>query len=386
MGGDGATLVIVAGLHGNEPAGVLGAMRVIRALREERSRRLQGRVVFLTGNRAALSVGVRFLDRDLNRAWTSERLRTLRMGARPGLPESTAREDREQRELLAELDRIIGAAGPTYALDLHTTSGPDGVFTTIGDTLENRDLAQFLPVPLVLGLEELVEGTLHEYLGERGVPSLAFESGQHEEPEAIDRAEAAIWLLLVGLRLLPESAVPEIGKARGQLVPIGEAFPKVLEFRHRHELREGDGFRMRPGFRSFQRLRAGTVVGDDLRGGVSMPEDGRILMPLYQSQGSDGFFVVREFKVFWLRLSRVLRGLGVGRFVHWLPGIREHPSIPGALDVNKRVARWYALQVLHLLGFRRQLDDGDRLVVLRRGKRAASEGVHTGDGHPPPNP
>ena len=39
---------------------------------------------------------------------------------------------------------------------------------------------------------------------------------------------------------------------------------------------------------------------------------------------------------------------------------------PEALLVDRRVARWYALQVLHLLGFRREIDVGDQLVVHRR--------------------
>jgi len=364
--GTGPTLLVVSGLHGNEPAGVVASQKVVSAL-SDRAEALRGRIHFLTGNRSALAAGVRYLDRDLNRAWTPARLRLLRAGAPPGFELDVAREDREQRELLAELERVLELSGPAYALDLHTTSGPDGVFTTIGDTLENRSLARALPVPLVLGLEELVEGTLHEYLGERGVVSLAFEAGQHVELEAVARAEAAIWILIGVTGLLPESELPELHEARRLLARTGRRFPRVLEFRYRHALLDGDGFRMRAGYRSFVPVVPGEVIGDDHGGPVRSPERGRLLMPLYQPQGQDGFFVVREFRVAWLHVSQLLRGLGVGRVVHWLPGIHRHPAIPGGLVVNRRIARWYPLQILHLLGFRRHIEDGDRLVVLQRG-------------------
>ena len=36
------------------------------------------------------------------------------------------------------------------------------------------------------------------------------------------------------------------------------------------------------------------MVGDDRYGEVAVPKSGRLLMPLYQEQGEDGFFVVRD--------------------------------------------------------------------------------------------
>lgn len=359
--GSGPTLLIVSGLHGNEPAGVEASARVLAGL-EDRAAELRGRVHFLVGNRGALQAGVRYVARDLNRAWTSHHLERLASGARSGA------EDAEQVEILAELDRVLTEApGPVYALDLHTTSGPGGVFTTVGDTLENRALAQALPVPLVLGLEELVDGTLHDYLASRGVVTLAFESGQHAEPEAVDRAEAAIWILLASTGLLPEALVPEITAAHSMLARSGRALPRVVELRHRHAISEGDRFRMRPGFRSFHRVRRGDLVAQDRDGPVGAPESGRILMPLYQTLGEDGFFVVREFRVFWLHLSRMLRRMRADRVVHLLPGIRQDPKRPEVLVVNRGIVRRYAIQLMHLLGFRKVLEDGDTVVVLKQG-------------------
>jgi predicted deacylase len=372
------TLVVVAGLHGNEPAGVVAARRVLEAL-AGRETRIRGRVVFLSGNRKALAERVRFLDRDLNRAWTPTQVAELRILPGSATPDADpparppSAEDEEQRELLEALDSVLDTSpGPVYVLDLHTTSGPGGIFTTVGDTLENRAMALALPVPLVLGLEEMVDGTLQDYLGSRGVSAITFESGQHLEPEAVDRAEAGIWLLLAAAGLFPEGALPELAPARKLLVQAGRQLPRSLEIRYRHPVRSEDAFRMNPGWANFHRVRRGQVIAEDRSGPIRAPVTGRVLMPLYQPQGEDGFFMVREFHPFWLNLSRILRRARVDRAIHWFPGIRKDPERPGVLLVNRRIARWYALQLLHLLGFRRHRAEGEQLVVLRRPRAVRS--------------
>jgi hypothetical protein len=89
-------------------------------------------------------------------------------------------------------------------------------------------------------------------------------------------------------------------------------------------------------------------------------------MPLYQKLGNDGFFVAQRVQSFWLALSALLRILRAGRIAHWLPGVSRVKDDPFALSVDRRVARYYALPILHLLGFRRRSDEGDRLTVERR--------------------
>jgi hypothetical protein len=139
-----------------------------------------------------------------------------------------------------------------------------------------------------------------------------------------------------------------------------------MEMRYRHAIAPDDRFHMHPGYRNFQPVRKGETVAEDQDGPVVSPESARMLMPLYQARGADGFFLVREFRPVWLWVSAGARRVGLDRWVHWLPGIRRHPDEPDALVVDRRVARWYALQLLHLLGFRREVEVGRTLVVHRR--------------------
>jgi succinylglutamate desuccinylase len=70
--------------------------------------------------------------------------------------------------------------------------------------------------------------------------------------------------------------------------------PKVTRLVHAHHIKPGDMFNMRPGYANFQKVNAGEHLADDIRGAILATQTSRILMPLYQAQGSDGFFLIKE--------------------------------------------------------------------------------------------
>ena len=51
-------------------------------------------------------------------------------------------------------------------------------------------------------------------------------------------------------------------------------------------------------------------------------------MPLYQPQGDDGFFVMREFRPFWLRVSSLLRRARADLLFRLLPAFDVIPTTP----------------------------------------------------------
>jgi len=359
----GPALVAVGGLHGNEPAGAEALRRVLVALDED-GLVLQGRFIAVRGNPVALRNGERFVDADLNRHWARDRVRRIVRGD----ADPTVAED---GDVLA-LSRIIGSAlaeaeGSAYVLDLHTTSGDSAPFATVGDTLRNRALAQAVPVPMVLGLEEHIDGTLLAYYNREGYSTLGLEGGRHDDPGSADRLEAGVWLTLAATGILADPrAADRLAAARALLEGARRGLPRVMEVRHRHVVHPGDGFAMRRGFRSFQYVRAGTVLAEDAGGQITAPESGYLMMPLYQRSGDDGFFITREFSPFWLILSAWLRRIRADRLAPILPGVRRQPHDPETLIIKGRVARWFALEVFHLLGYRKRRQLGRALVVTRR--------------------
>jgi len=318
--------------------------------------------VGLVGNRQALASNRRFIDHDLNRAWNPERL--ARLLKSPGSGEA---EDREQVELDATLQTIIDEApGRVFLLDIHTFSGPGSAFAILDDTLANREMAMDFPVPLVLGLEEELAGTLASYLTTQGVTVLGFEAGQHDDAGSVDRAEAAIWLALDSCGLMEGESRLRARQAGTFLEEQTESSVGMVEVLYRHVIDTRNGFSMVPGFRSFQTVVEGQLLAKSTTGAILAPRLGMILMPLYQDQGEDGFFLVREIRPVWLPVSATLRSWRLERFLHWLPGVSRDPDRADTFIVDRRLARYFALRLFHLLGFRRQGREGEDLVMTRR--------------------
>ncbi len=353
-------MICVCGLHGNELPGVLALQRLLPRL-ERDPRGLRGRLVGLAGNRQALERGQRFLEEDLNRIWFADRLARLRAGGDAVTPEES-----ELRELDAALEHALAECSEASVLDLHSTSGNGPAFTSLDDTLANRAMAFDLPVPHVLGLEEELSGTLVGYLNQLGITAIGFEAGQHSATTSVDHAEAAVWIAMESCGVLEPGVRDEVARARELLARNEPSRPGVVEVRHRHPVVPGDGFAMLPGFRCFQPVRAGEQLARDARGPITSPRSGLILMPLYQQQGGDGFFVIHRVHPAWLALSAFLRRLRVDRFAHWLPGVKRHPELAGAFHIDRASARWFALQVFHLLGFRRYARTETTLEMVRR--------------------
>jgi succinylglutamate desuccinylase len=365
LGGEtaGPTVVVMCGIHGNEPTGVRAARRVLDRLAAADAPGIRGRLVVIVGNLTALQQKTRFVELDLNRQWSPDRVRRVRAGEEDGAAETA-----EQREILRVLDRLAPElALPAYFLDLHTSSADGPPFLTVGDTLRNRAFAMQLPLPLILGLEEQVDGALLEYLNNQGFVTLGVEAGHHDRRTSVDRHEAVLWLTLVAAGLLRREQAPvDLEHQRRLLLEASHGIPRVMEVRYRHPIAPRDSFAMEPGFANFGRIARGDLLARDASGPVRAREDGLILLPLYQGKGDDGFFVAREVQRFWLGVSASLRRLRADRWVHLLPGVRRQPGGVDVLAVDTRVARLFPLELLHLMGFRKLRWEGDELTVSRR--------------------
>jgi succinylglutamate desuccinylase len=363
----GPLLIVTAGIHGNEPAGVHALRRVLARLAEQ-APEARGEVVALCGNRAALAKGARFVDEDLNRVWTEDEVAAARVASA-----GESSEAGEQRELLESIDALLREPRERVSLlDLHSTSGGGPPFTVMGDTLQNRGVAFELGVPVLLGLEENVEGTLIEHFGALGHVAVVLEGGQNEDPRTVDNHESAVWVTLVSAGVLSREQVADYETHRARLRAAAEGLPHVIEVVHRHEIAPEDEqrFRMIPGLTSFQRIEKGRLLahhGERAEHQVTAPCRGVLLMPRYQSQGLDGFYLGRQIEPAWLRLSAALRRLRLERMIRLLPGVRS--AGPNALAVDPRVARFFTVELFHLLGFRKRERRERELVFSRRHDR-----------------
>lgn len=372
-GEPGGPLILgIGGIHGNEPAGTVALANVLRHLHVTRPP-FFGKLVGWRGNLQALQRGARYVHRDLNRMWSPVRLAALQAQT---LDEATTSETHEQEQLLAAIEAELAQPySQAIFLDLHTTSSDGPPFALVSDTLINRNLALQLPAPLILGLEESIEGTLLNYINELGHAALGFEAGQHQAELSVRNHEAAIWATLVAAGCLAPVDVPHWPDLLQTLRESSRGLPPVFELRYRHAIRPADEFVMLPGFVNFQKVARGQLLAHDRYGAVHAPEAGYLFMPLYQAQGEDGFFLVREVKPFWLKLAQGLRKLHFDRSLPFWPGVQRWPEDADSLVIDTQVARWFVLEICHLLGFRKHSEHDGKLIVTRR-RQHALKAVH----------
>ena len=298
----GPTLIVIGGLHGNEPSGLAAAARMMESLARA-GNLARGELVVLAGNRRALARNVRFVQRDLNRQWSAERIAELRAAAANPVV-VLGPEDREQLELAEALDHVLEAArGRVYVVDLHTTSAEGIPFVLIGDHLRHRGFALGFPLPLLLGMFGKLGGTLTEYLGARRCVTLAVEGGQHASDRAVAHHEAVLSVALVASGLVADASLEALVEHRAKLAATWPNLPRSLRVHHRHAITNEDRFVMEPGFANVQRVAAGTLLAHDARGEIRAEHDEVLVMPLYQRMGDDGFFLGREIPAIVFRLG-----------------------------------------------------------------------------------
>jgi len=365
--GTGPTIIFTAGIHGNEPSGVYALRDALTDIAQNDNIQ-KGNVYALAGNLSALKAGIRYNERDLNRIWTRDRVDRLE----DGISETVVPDIREQYELHNEIKRIVAQGhGPFYFIDLHTTSSHTIPFLTINDTMINRKFALKFPIPVILGIEEYLNGPLLSYINELGYVACGFEAGQHDEHISYRNQVSYIHLVLAAAGIIPESDELQMHERAIAAQTSGRHdFYEICEY---YGIKEGEQFEMRPGFSNFQRIPGNALLATSNGREIYSEKKGFIFMPLYQKQGEDGYFVIRRVRTFALWLSTLLRKIRIDTLLTWLPGVSWQSAQKDTMRVDLRVARFLARDLFHLLGYRTRFRDKDHLIIRNRERASRTE-------------
>ena len=303
---EGPLLIVFGAMHGNEPAGVLALEHMFDMLEKEPINNpdfeFNGRLVGLTGNLKARKQNVRFIKKDLNRQWTLENVAKVKASPLNDLDP----EEQEMKELLETIDAEIKDFQPKKIvfLDLHTTTAFGGIFSIPNNDPESTRIALELHAPVVKGLLKGIKGTtLHYFINENfkeEVVSVTFESGQHNEELSVHRAIAALTNCMRNIGCVQKEHVEN--RHDSILIEYSKSLPNITELVMIHGIQPGDNFKMKEGFKNFQAVKKGELLASDKHGEIRAEADGVILMPLYQAQGDDGFFLVRQVEETELKL------------------------------------------------------------------------------------
>ena len=357
------TVVIIAGIHGNEQAGVKASKKVLHKIKEENIQ-FSGNLYMIFGNINASKKGIRFEDVDLNRIWRKENIEALKT-----LAVDENAETKEQIEIYKLIKDIIDTnIGPFYFIDLHTTSSATVPFITISDSLNNRKFSSNFPVPVVLGIEEYLDGPLLTFINEFGHIALGFEGGEHHDEKSIINCEAFIWKALVHSKCVAKKNISNYNHYKNELSNLCCRYD-FFEIKYRYGIKKDEDFKMKSGIINFEPIKKHQKLAQSNGQIIRASEDGRIFMPLYQNLGEDGFFILSRISKFWLSASLFARKLKINHFLRLIPGVKKDPENNYTLIVDPKIAKYLAKDIFHLFGYRQQIYKDDKLHFIKRDRK-----------------
>lgn len=284
----GPLLFVTGGVHGNEPSGVKALQKVFEEL-EKTKPVIEGTIVGVVGNKKALNVDQRFIDEDLNRTWTIENV------------ESGKKDTQEKNEMFEIIEVLENYPEvdftKRYFLDCHTTSAATVPFISVQEVNDNDFWAHKFPTYIIRGFSDIVSGCIDHYMSRTGLTGFVFEAGQHTDGRSVENHEGLIWLALKEACKLDLTQISCFPECIDTFVKKNAPDQKTFEIIHRHGLMNSDEFIMEPGFENFQKIKKGQLLAYQNGEEIKSEWDAHIFMPLYQSQGNDGFFVVEQVNV-----------------------------------------------------------------------------------------
>lgn len=287
----GPVVVAIGGMHGNENYGI-AALRKIDELFVGGNGISNGEWIGVAANVKALYERVRYIDEDMNRIWFPSIIDKIRRTDESNLKSN---ERVEIKMLLKVLDPYLQDKNRELIfVDLHSFSAPGGLFVITPRSERNIVKLSGLSVPLIFGIDDALQGTALRYFHNQGHISIAFEGGQHHDSNTLLNMIAYLLLITERFNLIDTSYIEKFETYRKQIKKVAGKLPDRVELAYQHIIEPDDKFVMRPGFENFQKIEKGDWLADDTNGKIIAPCSGFMLMPLYQKQGNDGFFIVRE--------------------------------------------------------------------------------------------
>jgi predicted deacylase len=253
----GPTVVVMAGVHGDEPVGVRALERLLPGLELT-----CGTLIAVVANPAALEAGVRFIDTNLNRSLI------------PNVPVDT-NEGRLAQILMGVLDKADAL------LDIHAGMGGEPPFVICEES--SFAIAKRMPVSIVsTGWVEAEPGSTDEYMYRQGKPALCIECGDKRSSEEMTPLAVEAIRQFLGFYGMLEQAEPLVCEQR----TVKVEYPVF---------KKSDQFAFARGFTGFEALRPGELIAIDGNESYFAPDYAScIIFPWSEAPvGAEAFLIAR---------------------------------------------------------------------------------------------
>jgi succinylglutamate desuccinylase len=270
-------LIVIGGVHGNEPAGVR-AINMLTTLARDGEWKISGNVFGLVGNPRAFDESARFIEENLNRAF----------GRAEKEDSYEAVRAKEIGSWFKELARTFKML---YVIDLHSVSvGETRIAVFNADNSRGKELAERSPISLHLAYRESsLPGTLVGAIEKLGGVGLVIECGNHSSETGTTVALEHVEDILEALDMLEQKTVT----FRGRVMYEG----KHRSYTLLSPIKPSKGFAFTLPVESEMALHEGQIYARDENGEHRASNGTYIMMPSKDPQPDDfdaGFLATKD--------------------------------------------------------------------------------------------
>ncbi len=260
---NGPTSVVMVGVHGNEPCGLLALEELLLQLQIN-----SGTVFFIVGNPNAVTENVRFTEFNLNRAFKEDDLLT-------NLERNSYEYHRAQflKQYLNQTSAL---------LDIHSSFTLDSTPFVICE--ENAfDIVKHFPVDLVVyGFDKINPGGTDYYMNSTGKIGICIECGEHLSEDAVKIAKQAILSFLTSRSHIYEQNL---------VTPTKQRKITVVSIYHS----KTNNFKLSKGWGDFEKVSDGVLIGIDGQKQIFAEKDSIILFARNCDKiGGEAFYLAEE--------------------------------------------------------------------------------------------
>ncbi len=262
----GPRVVILGGIHGNEPTGV----RAIEQFLQEDFSLQRGSLVCAIGNPEALQKDVRYIDHDLNRSF---------------LKDADSTEKSYEKNRAQTLMPLLETAD--YLLDIHTASADTAPFV-ICEESALPFVQTFWDGIITVGWNSFPGacGDTESFVNQHGGTALTFEAGSHQDPHAVVHASRIL------IQFLAATTITTI-----KIEPLTKTATVFELFQREQKQPDVDYAHLAQAFQNFQKVQQGEVILQSSIGDIIAPENCVIVFPREPEEtkvGEELFFLARK--------------------------------------------------------------------------------------------
>lgn len=274
-GVEGPNLLFGTGIHGDEAGGVEAAIEMHKALIEGRVSIIRGKISFLLGNPDAYREGLRFLDENLNRLFTSLALM--------GKLQNDTIEGRRAVEILGYIKKVQNQL--RAIVDLHSVSSGDFNMVVVNRGKSGHEvLVDSLPKLFQYQfayIKEHLRGIFSEVADMIKAEGFSIECGNHGL--AKDRALLYMQATSNYYEMGMEGDLPT-DRSQEELRPEGE----IIRYQTIEAIRPTPGFRfIREDISTGHELQEGEVYAQSNTKKYKAPQDCVVVMPTRDPKPND---------------------------------------------------------------------------------------------------